>query len=86
MTITDTDTAPKWRLPETRPEGQRAYSIEQFAREEGIGRGTVYAEIREGRLRARKVGRRTIITAEDAAAWRNNLPDWKPDNGNGSGA
>jgi hypothetical protein len=51
-----------------------AYSIEDFARAHSIGRSTAYGEISAGRLVARKMRSRTIVTAEDAKAWRANLP------------
>lgn len=53
---------------------QDAYSVENFARRNGIGRTTAYEEIKEGRLVARKVGARTVVLDEDAKAWRENLP------------
>ena len=40
----------------------------------GIHRATVYEEIRGGRLRAVKLGRRTIITYEDGKAYIDALP------------
>ncbi|WP_210264975.1 helix-turn-helix domain-containing protein [Bradyrhizobium archetypum] len=40
----------------------RAWSIGQFCQYFGIGRTTVYEQIKLGRLRARKIGKRTIIT------------------------
>jgi excisionase family DNA binding protein len=46
-----------------------AYSIHEFAQAVGIGRTQVFQEIKTGRLRAAKVGRRTIITAEAMTAW-----------------
>lgn len=52
----------------------RAWSVDQFARSHGIGRTTAYAEIKEGRLIARRVKGRTLILDEDAAAWRAGLP------------
>jgi hypothetical protein len=51
-----------------------ALSIEEFATAHALGRQKVYDEINRGRLRARKVAGRTIITVEDAAAWRASLP------------
>jgi hypothetical protein len=51
-----------------------AFSVESFAAAHDIGRNKVFDEINSGRLKARKVDRRTIITAEDAAAWRASLP------------
>lgn len=53
---------------------QGAMSIDEFCRRHGIGRTTVYAEIKEGRLRARKCGRRTIITDDDRDEWVQHLP------------
>jgi hypothetical protein len=51
-----------------------AFSVESFAAAHDIGRNKVFDEISSGRLKARKVDRRTIITTEDAADWRANLP------------
>ena len=51
-----------------------AYSVETFATAHEIGRSSAYEEIKSGRLKARKVNRRTIITDEDAAEWRASLP------------
>ena len=53
---------------------QRSYSLDEFARLNDIALTTVRGEIRSGRLIARKIGRRTIITAEDAKAWQEQLP------------
>jgi Helix-turn-helix domain len=53
---------------------QRAMSIEQFCERYEIGRTTAYAEIRHGRLRARKCGKRTIISDGDADDWLQHLP------------
>src|SRR5467141_3188222 len=52
----------------------RARSIDQFCRCFGVGRTTAYEQIKLGRLRARKVGKRTIITDDDAEEWLRNLP------------
>jgi len=51
-----------------------ADSIEEFAERHRISRSQVYKEIREGRLTARKIASRTIITREDGAEWRRALP------------
>jgi excisionase family DNA binding protein len=53
---------------------QRAMSVDEFCHRYGIGRTTAYAEIKEGRLRARKCGRRTIITDDDGDDWLQHLP------------
>ena len=60
---------------------QRAFSIEEFCRRFGVGRTKVYEELKLGRLRARKIGRRTIITADDAEGWLQRLPPMKTTNG-----
>ena len=52
-----------------------AYSPDEFADSTGLGRTTVYAEIKAMRLKARKVGTRTVITAEDARAYLASLPE-----------
>jgi hypothetical protein len=52
---------------------QRAMSIDGFCKGYGIGRTKVYEEINAGRLKARKAGRRTIITVDDAEDWLSRL-------------
>lgn len=51
-----------------------ASTINEFAARNHICRETVYVEIRNKRLKAHKLGAKTLIFAEDEAAWRNNLP------------
>ena len=46
-----------------------AFSIMEFCERNGISRTLAYAEIRNGRLKTRKVGRRQLITVQDEAAW-----------------
>jgi hypothetical protein len=58
-----------------------AYSVEEFAQDNGISRYTVYREINDGKLIARRVRGKTIVTAEDAAAWRRSLPKVQPSDG-----
>jgi hypothetical protein len=53
---------------------QDFFTLNEFARRNRIGLSTTYAEIRSGRLTARKIGRRTIITTDDERAWRERLP------------
>jgi len=50
-------------------------SISAFCIRYDIGRTTVYEEIKQGRLRALKCGKRTIITVDDAEAWLRLLPE-----------
>ena len=46
-------------------EMKRAMSVGEAAKAAGVGRTTLFEEIREGRITARKVGRRTIITVDE---------------------
>lgn len=48
-----------------------ALTVDEAADATGIGRTRLYEEIASGRLIARKVGRRTVITVEDLKAWLN---------------
>ena len=40
----------------------------------GICRDTFYAEVRRGRLRALKLGKKTIVLKTDAEGWAKSLP------------
>jgi excisionase family DNA binding protein len=53
---------------------KRAMSVRDFGRNYGIGRTKIYEEINAGRLRALKVGNRTLISADAAEDWLNALP------------
>jgi len=53
---------------------QRAMSIPEFCQRYNVGRTLAYEEINAGRLRARKVGKRTIISGDEAEAWLKSLP------------
>ena len=52
-----------------------AYSIPEAARAASIGTTKLRNEIRAGKLVARKIGKRTIITAHDLENWAATLPD-----------
>jgi excisionase family DNA binding protein len=52
----------------------RAMSIAEFSERYGPGLTTIYEEIKLGRLRAHKCGRRTFITEDDAEDWLRSLP------------
>ena len=53
----------------------KAYSIAEVARLTGRGRSTLYELIAAGRLRARKLGARTVVLDTDLADFLNSLPD-----------
>ena len=53
----------------------RALTINEFCNQYGICRETCYREIRAGRLRARKLGRRTVLLAHDVDVWAASLPE-----------
>jgi hypothetical protein len=59
---------------DSRTAGPHLFSIVDFAATHAISRTQAYREIGAGRLIASKVGKRTVITAENAAAWRAALP------------
>jgi len=47
----------------------RAYSIRAFCAANGISRSQVYNEIKAGRLKRVKLGRKTLITREANDDW-----------------
>ena len=53
---------------------RRGMSVQEFCHQYGLGRTRAYEELKVGRLRARKSGRRTIITEDDAEEWLKSLP------------
>ena len=52
-----------------------ACSPEEAALTAGVGRTTIFAEMKAGRLPRRKVGRRTIILMADLHHWLKSLPE-----------
>lgn len=72
---------PKKRISEDeqqRRARQRAMSVDEFCERYNVGRTTAYGEIKAQRLRARKCGKRTIITEDDAEDWLGGLPAAEP--------
>ena len=51
-----------------------ALSVNEFLQWASIGRTKFYDEIASGRLKIRKIGRKSIITMTDAVEWLNSLP------------
>jgi excisionase family DNA binding protein len=54
---------------------REAYAVREFCARYGICRQTFYDEIKRGRIRARKLGKKTIILKSDAEAWAASLPE-----------
>jgi excisionase family DNA binding protein len=52
-----------------------AYTVREAQRELGIGRSKLYEEIAANRLRARKLGKRTIILGDELQRYLSALPD-----------
>lgn len=55
-----------------------AHRLPDFLRRYGIGRTHFYDEVRAGRLKARKLGGRTIVLEADAQEWLKGLPSLEP--------
>lgn len=52
-----------------------AYGINELSEATGFGRSTIYEQIAAGALRARKLGARTFVVADDVKSWLQNLPE-----------
>lgn len=57
------------------PGSKISFSVLEAMEATGLGRAAFYSEIRSGRMSAKKVGRRTIVTAKSIEAWLEQLPD-----------
>jgi hypothetical protein len=68
------DTDDKGHLP---PLG---YSPNDFPRMTGgaVSRTRVFDALKQGKLRAKKAGQRTLITPDEAKRFIDSLPDWEP--------
>jgi excisionase family DNA binding protein len=55
-----------------------AYSVTESCVAAGIGRTNLYELITRGEIRAKKVGRRTLILADDLRQWLEALPQITP--------
>jgi excisionase family DNA binding protein len=55
-----------------------AYTIADLCKATGIGRSKVYLDLKSGKLRAKKHGKRTIITESEARRWLDALPARSP--------
>ena len=55
---------------------KQAFSIKEVVAAGGGSRSTVYEAIKNGKLKARKRGRSTVILAADFAQYLESLPDF----------
>jgi excisionase family DNA binding protein len=60
-----------------RPVDERiGYSVAELVRLSSLGRQVIYDALGQGALRAKKLGRRTVIPRAEVDAWLSALPDW----------
>lgn len=52
-----------------------AYTVKTFLAAYQIGRTNFYEQVKAKKLRARKLGKRTLILRADAEEWAQSLPD-----------
>jgi hypothetical protein len=50
------------------------FDLPSFCAWANIGRTRAFEEIRSGRLKARRIGKKSLIEIEDARAWLHSLP------------
>lgn len=60
------------------PENKLAFTIQEWGEATGESRSATYEAMREGLLRAKKRGRRTIILRADGVEYLKRLPDYTP--------
>lgn len=51
-----------------------ALTVDAFCRQYGVGRTAFYEEVKAGRLKPVKLGRRTLIPTKEADRWLSELP------------
>ena len=52
-----------------------AFSVNEFLHWASIGRTVFYREVNQGRLKINKIGHKTVVTASNAQAWLESLPE-----------
>jgi len=57
---------------------RRAYSLDDLESETSMSKAFYRKEIREKRLRAKLVGSRVVVLAEDLEKYLATAPDWEP--------
>lgn len=53
---------------------KQAYTVNETIKEIGIGRSKLYAEIKDGKITPRKIGKKTIFLAKDIEDYLQALP------------
>jgi predicted DNA-binding transcriptional regulator AlpA len=53
---------------------REAFAVREFCARYGICRATFYSELHRGRLRAVKLGAKTVVLKADAETWVASLP------------
>ena len=56
--------------------GKLLFSVKEFCEIVGIGRTTFYQEVKAGRIKAKKMGRRTLITKSELERFIEELPSF----------
>ena len=57
---------------------KRAYKVDEFCQNYGLGRTRAYQEMNEGRLKSVTIGARRLIKFEDAESWLASLSSNTP--------
>jgi len=53
---------------------REAFAVREFCARYGICRQTFYDELKRGRIKAKKLGKKTVILRSDAENWASSLP------------
>ncbi|WP_288637875.1 helix-turn-helix domain-containing protein [uncultured Oxalobacter sp.] len=56
--------------------GKLLFSVKEFCEIVGIGRTTFYQEVKAGRIKAKKMGRSTLITKSELERFIEELPSF----------
>jgi excisionase family DNA binding protein len=51
-------------------------TVEQFCEKAPMGKTRLYVLLNEGRIKAKKDGKRTLIPVSEFNAWKESLPDY----------
>jgi predicted DNA-binding transcriptional regulator AlpA len=54
---------------------REAFGVREFCARYGICRQTFYDEVKRGRIKAKKLGKKTVILRSDAENWAASLPE-----------